>query len=101
MTASIPENLFVLEMANNHMGDLAPCRSSALLDRFAMNSQSSVFAFKLQYRDLDYFHPSRHARARRCEICEAFSETRLNRSPVRHLGLLKSVPTAFDHVHTI
>ncbi|MBU0623110.1 MAG: N-acetylneuraminate synthase family protein [Gammaproteobacteria bacterium] len=79
MAATIPTPLFVLEMANNHMGDvehgLAVIRSFGKVCReFPFN-----FAFKLQYRDLDSFiHPAARGRDD-IKYVKRFSETRLER----------------------
>ena len=81
MTASIPENLFVLEMANNHMGDLA--HGLSVIRAFGSVCHEFPefrFAFKLQYRDLDTFiHPAMRGRDD-VKYVKRFSETRLNRS---------------------
>lgn len=80
MAATIPTPLFVLEMANNHMGDvehgLAVIRAFGTVCReFPFN-----FAFKLQYRDLESFiHPAAKGRDD-IKYVKRFSETRLERS---------------------
>ncbi len=57
--SKLPFNLFVLEMANNHMGDIA--HGFELIRAFGAICKKYPqfkFAFKLQYRDLDTFiHP--------------------------------------------
>lgn len=71
--------LFVLEMANNHMGDTA--HGIALIRAFAEVCQAFPFrfAFKLQYRDLDTFiHPAMRGRDD-LKYIKRFSETRLSR----------------------
>jgi sialic acid synthase SpsE/D-lyxose ketol-isomerase len=79
MTKTIPTPLFVLEMANNHMGDiehgLAVIRAFGEVCRdFPFN-----FAFKLQYRDLDTFiHPAAKGRDD-IKYVKRFTETRLGR----------------------
>lgn len=55
MNSQIPNDLFVLEMANNHMGDvehgLHVIRTfGRICSKYPFN-----FAFKLQYRELDTF----------------------------------------------
>lgn len=73
------ENLFVLEMANNHMGDLD--HGVALIRAFAEVCKPFPFrfAFKLQYRDLDTFiHPAMRGRDD-VKYIKRFSETRLTR----------------------
>ena len=56
----IPDNFIILEMANNHMGDLA--HGINLIRSFVDLSKKYPmfkFAFKLQYRDLNTFiHPN-------------------------------------------
>ncbi|MEI6826596.1 MAG: N-acetylneuraminate synthase family protein [Desulfuromonadales bacterium] len=78
MTMTIPEPLFVLEMANNHMGDVD---HGIRLIR-AMGEVVGKFnfrcAFKLQYRDLDTFiHPAKKGRDD-IKYVKRFSETKLN-----------------------
>ncbi len=75
----IPKNLFVLEMANNHMGDIEHgirvIRSfGAVCRRYPFK-----FAFKLQYRELDSFiHPEMKGRED-VPYIKRFEETRLTR----------------------
>lgn len=81
MSATIPEPLFVLEMANNHMGDvehgLAVIRAFGDVRR---EFPEFGFAFKLQYRDLDTFiHPAARGRDD-IKYVKRFSETRLSRA---------------------
>ena len=74
------ENLFILEMANNHMGD--PAHGAALIRAFAEVCKPFPFrfAFKLQYRELDSFiHPSMRGRDD-VKYIKRFSETRLTRA---------------------
>lgn len=71
--------LFILEMANNHMGDVA--HGVALIRAFAEVCKAFPFrfAFKLQYRDLDTFiHPAMRGRDD-VKYIKRFSETRLSR----------------------
>ncbi|MDZ7656304.1 MAG: N-acetylneuraminate synthase family protein [Sulfurimicrobium sp.] len=102
MTASIPTPLFVLEMANNHMGDvehgLTVIRAFGEVCRtFPFN-----FAFKLQYRDLDTFvHPAAKGRDD-IKYVKRFTETRLSRqdfdrlvTEIRANGFL-TMSTPFD-----
>jgi len=77
MTKSIPEPLFVLEMANNHMGDV---EHGVRIIR-AMGEVTRKFnfqcAFKLQYRHLDTFiHPAKKGRDD-IKYIKRFSETSL------------------------
>ncbi|MBU3903059.1 MAG: N-acetylneuraminate synthase family protein, partial [Gammaproteobacteria bacterium] len=104
MTAPIPTPLFVLEMANNHMGDLN--HGLALVRAFGAVCRELPFhfAFKLQYRDLDTFiHPSSQGRDD-IKYVKRFSETRLTREAFDRLveemranGFL-TMSTPFDEV---
>jgi sialic acid synthase SpsE/mannose-6-phosphate isomerase-like protein (cupin superfamily) len=102
--ATIPANLFVLEMANNHMGDLD--HGIAMIRRFGEECRGFPefrFAFKLQYRDLDSFiHPSMRGRED-VKYVKRFSETRLGRAAfdrlvevMREEGFL-TMATPFDN----
>src|SRR5262249_16292338 len=74
----IPERLFVLEMANNHMGDVE--HGLEIIRQFAAVCKPFPFkfAFKLQYRDLDTFiHPDFKQRSD-IKYVKRFSETRLS-----------------------
>ena len=94
--------LFILEMANNHMGDVT--HGVALIRAFAAVCKDFPFrfAFKLQYRDLDTFiHPSMHGRDD-VKYIKRFSETRLSReqfdalvAEIRAQGFL-CLSTPFD-----
>lgn len=78
MSNKIPEPLFVLEMANNHMGDVK--HGVALIRAFGevCRKYPFQFAFKLQYRDLESFiHPAMKGRDDIKHI-KRFSETRLS-----------------------
>lgn len=79
MTQTIPTPLFVLEMANNHMGDIE--HGLAVIRAFGEVCRDFPFhfAFKLQYRDLDTFiHPAAKGRDD-IKYVKRFSETRLRR----------------------
>lgn len=80
MTQNIPEPLFVLEMANNHMGDVQ--HGIEVIRNFGEVCRKFPqfnFAFKLQYRDLDTFiHPSKQGRDD-IKYVKRFSETKLTR----------------------
>jgi sialic acid synthase SpsE/quercetin dioxygenase-like cupin family protein len=72
--------LIVLEMANNHMGEVA--HGQAIIRAFGAVTKDFTahfeFAFKLQYRDLDtYIHPSYKGRAD-VKYIKRFEETRLS-----------------------
>ena len=99
----IPENLFVLEMANNHMGDLA--HGLEVIRKFGIVCKAFPefnFAFKLQYRNLDTFiHPALKGNTD-IKYIKRFEETKLNRtdfdllvSEMRANGFL-TMATPFD-----
>ena len=72
--------LFILEMANNHMGDID--HGIELIRSFANVCKDFPyqFAFKLQYRDLDTFiHPNMQGRDD-VKYVKRFNETRLSRA---------------------
>jgi sialic acid synthase SpsE/mannose-6-phosphate isomerase-like protein (cupin superfamily) len=78
--SKIPSPLFVLEMANNHMGDVE--HGLQLIRAFGEVCRAFPFrfAFKLQYRDLDTFiHPAVRGRDD-IKYVKRFSETRLARA---------------------
>ena len=94
--------LFILEMANNHMGDVD--HGIALIRAFGEVCRQFPFrfAFKLQYRDLDSFiHPAMRGRDD-LKYIKRFSETRLKReqfdalvAEIRANGFL-CISTPFD-----
>lgn len=102
MTNKIPNDLFILEMANNHMGDVA--HGIEVIRAFGRVCQQFPFsfAFKLQYRDLDTFiHPDAKGRDD-IKYVKRFSETRLSReqfdtlvAEIRANGFL-AMATPFD-----
>lgn len=78
--------LFILEMANNHMGDVehGVALIRAMKDAVAGFSQFD-FAFKLQFRDLDtYIHKSVRGRTD-IKYIKRFEETRLTRGHFERL----------------
>jgi sialic acid synthase SpsE len=81
MKKTIPPNLFVLEMANNHMGQVS--HGVALIRAFAEVCKGFPefnFAFKLQYRNLDtYIHPELKGSID-VKYIKRFEETRLTRA---------------------
>ena len=99
---TLPEPLFILEMANNHMGDVA--HGLKLVKAFGevCRKYPYQFAFKLQYRDLDTFiHPDMQGRDD-VKYIKRFSETRLTRqdfdvlvATIKAEGFL-SMATPFD-----
>lgn len=78
MGTRIPESLFVLEMANNHMGDVQHgIRIIRSMGEVVRKFNFSC-AFKLQYRDLDTFiHPAKQGRED-IKYVKRFSETKLS-----------------------
>lgn len=85
MKNKIPDPLFILEMANNHMGDMD--HAFALIRKFGeiCKKYPFKFAFKLQYRDLDTFiHPSAVGRDD-IKYVKRFSETRLSKDQFNQL----------------
>ena len=100
----IPNKLIVLEMANNHMGDVA--HGFKVISDFGAVCRKFPefkFAFKLQYRELDTFiHPSMRGRDD-IKYIKRFSETKLTRenfdqlvSKIREEGFL-AMATPFDN----
>ena len=100
----IPNKLIVLEMANNHMGDIA--HGFKVISDFGAVCRKFPelkFAFKLQYRELDTFiHPSMRGRDD-IKYIKRFSETKLTRenfdqlvSKIREEGFL-AMATPFDN----
>ncbi len=102
MTDKIPDRLFVLEMANNHMGDLEHGLKIVRAFGAVCRKYPFSFAFKLQYRDLDTFiHPLKQGRDD-IKYVKRFSETRLSREDfdrlveeIRAQGFL-AIATPFD-----
>lgn len=102
--SNIPSSLFVLEMANNHMGDME--HGFEVIRQFGAvcrDFPEFKFAFKLQYRDLDTFiHPAMQGRDD-VKYIKRFSETRLSRADfdrlvakIREEGFL-TMSTPFDN----
>ncbi|HLP98585.1 MAG TPA: N-acetylneuraminate synthase family protein [Sideroxyarcus sp.] len=102
MAATIPTPLFVLEMANNHMGDVEHGLSVIRACGEVCRAFPFRFAFKLQYRDLDTFiHPEAKGRDD-IKYVKRFAETRLSRqdfdrlvAEIRAQGFL-AMATPFD-----
>lgn len=103
--SKLPNNLFVLEMANNHMGDIE--HGIKLIRAFGVVCKKYPqfkFAFKLQYRDLDTFiHPELKDRMD-IKYIKRFAETRLSREQfdiligeIRANGFM-TMSTSFDEV---
>jgi len=80
MQNAFPLPLFVLEMANNHMGDLEHGIKVIRAFGDVCRKFPFTFAFKLQYRDLDTFvHPAMRGRDD-VKYVKRFNETRLSRA---------------------
>lgn len=102
MADKIPDNLFVLEMANNHMGDLEHGLRVVRAFGAVCSKYPFRFAFKLQYRHLDTFiHPAMKGRDD-VKYIKRFAETRLTRADfdrlvaeIRAQGFL-AMATPFD-----
>lgn len=103
MNKTIPNNLFVLEMANNHMGNIA--HGVEVIRQFGAVCRQFPefhFAFKLQYRNLDTFiHPELQGRTD-IKYIKRFEETRLTKNDfdaliaeIRANGFL-TMSTPFD-----
>ncbi len=79
------EKLFMLEMANNHMGNFE--HGLKIIRKFAevTKKYSFNFGFKLQYRDLDTFiHPAYKGR-KDIKYVKRFEETRLSKADFQKL----------------
>ena len=102
MNNQIPENLFTLEMANNHMGDVQHGIRMVKVFGELCKKYPFPFSFKFQYRALDTFiHPSMVDRDD-IKYVKRFSETELSKNDfnrlldeVKHQGFL-TMSTPFD-----
>lgn len=102
MSSSFALPMFVLEMANNHMGDVDHGIKVVRAFGEVCRRFPYTFAFKLQYRDLDTFiHPAMQGRDD-VKYIKRFSETRLSReqfdalvTEIRANGFL-AMATPFD-----
>lgn len=102
MTLTDLTPMFVLEMANNHMGDVD--HGLRIVRQFHEVTRAFPYtvAFKLQYRDLDTFiHPD-YRGSTEAPYVKRFEETRLTqaefmtlRDEIRKLGFL-AICTPFD-----
>ncbi len=96
------DNLFVLDMANNHMGDVE--HGLKIINEFSKAASASDFqsALKFQYRDIDTFiHPA-HKGSSDFKYVKRFQETRLKddelyrlKQAADELGFI-SICTPFD-----
>lgn len=85
MPSNIPDNLFIFELANNHMGDVS--HGIKIIEELARVAKQFPFQFavKMQYRDLDTFiHPD-FAKRDDIKYVKRFSETRLSTEQRREL----------------
>jgi len=102
MSEELFNNLFVFEMANNHMGDID--HGLRIINEMALAAKKFPFryAIKFQYRDLDTFiHPEYKERTD-LKYVKRFMETRISeadrkrlRDEVKRLGLV-AICTPFD-----
>jgi len=107
MSSPLVKPLFILEMANNHMGELD--HGITMIREFRKVCQDFPFdfAFKLQYRDLEtYIHPNLKDRMD-LKYIKRFSETKLTRNQfdllvaeMRDQGF-KVIVTPFDEVSVL
>lgn len=102
MNTMIPEPLFVLEMANNHMGDVEHGRRVIRAMGEVTKKYNFHYAFKLQYRDLDTFiHPAKQGRDD-IKYVKRFSETKLSHAQFQllvdemHANGFLTMATPFD-----
>ena len=80
-----PKHLFILEMANNHMGDVAHGVAIIKAMREACEGFDFCFAMKLQYRHIpDFVHPDYRSRSD-IKVVKRFSETALSWGDYRRL----------------
>ncbi len=86
MNEIMPKPLFILEMANNHMGDVEHgLRIIREFGEIIVDFPEFRFGFKLQYRHLDTFiHPDFKNRIE-FNYVKRFSETRLSRDALKRL----------------
>jgi len=75
--SNIPNPLFILEMANNHMGDVK--HAKRLISEYAKicSEFNFEFAFKLQYRNLDTFIHPKALKDKNSKYIKRFLETKL------------------------
>lgn len=103
MSYNFFKNLFIFEMANNHMGDLEHgLRIINEMHHICKDFPKFQFAFKFQYRDLESFiHPA-YKNSTEFKYIKRFSETNLSseqrktlKDEAKKLGFI-TVCTAFD-----
>lgn len=92
MKSCIPKNLFVLEMANNHMGDLKHGLQIIREFKEVTNHFSNFnFSIKLQHRCDSFIHPA-HIDRKDHKLIKRFSETKLKRD--EFVALTKGIAEA-------
>ena len=83
----IPKKLFVLEMANNHMGNVN--HGLKMIEEFAKITKKYPFnfGFKLQYRDLNTFIHKDLKKRNDIKYIKRFDETKISENDfkVRYL----------------
>jgi sialic acid synthase SpsE/quercetin dioxygenase-like cupin family protein len=80
MMKPIPNQLVVLELANNHMGDIAHAITTVKqFSKICRGYNEFNFAFKLQYRDLDTFIHIGSREKKDLKHVKRFMETRLSK----------------------
>ena len=85
MNKFIPTPLFILEMANNHMGDLAHgLRIVREFKEVTKDFNQFQFSIKLQHRDETFFHPDYQGRMD-YKYIKRFTETKLSKDDFRRL----------------
>jgi len=103
MSYNLFKNLFIFEMANNHMGDLEHgLQIINEIHHICKDFPKFQFAFKFQYRDLESFiHPA-YKNSTEFKYIKRFSETNLSseqrktlKDEAKKLGFI-TVCTAFD-----
>ncbi|MFC1807310.1 N-acetylneuraminate synthase family protein [Candidatus Omnitrophota bacterium] len=101
---NIFDNLFVFEMANNHMGDLNHGLSIIREIHKVSEEFDFRFGFKLQYRDLDTFIHPQFKENFEFKYVKRFSETALSekdkkilKDEITKLGFI-SICTPFDEI---
>jgi sialic acid synthase SpsE/mannose-6-phosphate isomerase-like protein (cupin superfamily) len=85
MNTTIPTPMFILEMANNHMGDLSHgLRIVREFKEVTRDFSQFQFSIKLQHRDETFFHPDYRERMD-YKYIKRFTETKLSKDDFRRL----------------
>jgi sialic acid synthase SpsE/quercetin dioxygenase-like cupin family protein len=102
MDKELFHNLFIFEVANNHMGD--PDHGIKIINQMALVARNYPFryAIKFQYRDLDTFIHPEYRERKDLKYVKRFLETRISdddrkrlREEVKRLGFV-AICTPFD-----